>query len=56
MKNTDIEKRRIDRIEWMLARGFHEWFFNEIKEDQVAWPGLALPAPMKVDAKVSLVG
>jgi hypothetical protein len=60
MKNTDIEKRRIfwrgDRIEWMLARGFHGWFFNEIKEDRVAWPGLALPAPMKVDAKVSLVG
>jgi glutathione S-transferase len=60
MKNTDIEKRRIfwrgDRIEWMLARGFHGWFFNEIKEDRVAWPGLALPAPMKVGAKVSLVG
>jgi len=40
----------------MLARGFHAWFFNEINEDRVAWPGPALPAPMKVDAKVSLVG
>jgi len=51
MKDRDIEKRRIfwrgDRIEWILARGFHAWFFNEIKEDRVAWPGPALPAPMK---------
>ena len=44
-----------DRIEWMLARGFHAWFFNEIKEDRVAWPGSALPAPLKVDAKLGLV-
>ena len=55
MKNQEIEKRRIfwrgDRIEWMLARGFHTWFFNEIKEDRVAWPGPGLPAPMKLDAK-----
>jgi len=60
MKDRDIEKRRIfwrgDRIEWMLARGFHGWFFNEIKEDRVAWPGPALPAPMKVDVKINLVG
>lgn len=60
MKDRDIEKRRIfwrgDRIEWLLARGFHAWFFNEIKEDRVAWSGPALPAPMKVDAKVSLIG
>jgi len=51
MKDRDIEKQRIfwrgDRIEWILARGFHAWFFNEIKEDRVAWPGPALPAPMK---------
>ena len=36
MKDRDIEKRRIfwrgDRIEWVLARGFHAWFFNEIKD------------------------
>ena len=55
LKELDIEKRRIfwrgDRIEWMLARGFHAWFFNEIKEERVAWPGPALPAPMKLDAE-----
>lgn len=59
MKDRDIEKQRIfwrgDRIEWMLARGFHAWFFNEIREDRVAWPGPALPTPMKADAKLSLV-
>ena len=60
MKDRDIEKQRIfwrgDRIEWMLARGFHAWFFKEIEENRVAWPGPALPAPMKVDAKLGLVG
>jgi glutathione S-transferase len=29
---------RGDRIEWMLARGFHEWFFEEIRQGRVAWP------------------
>jgi glutathione S-transferase len=29
---------RGDRIEWLLARGFHEWFFEEIRQDRVAWP------------------
>ena len=38
---------RGDRIEWVLARGFHAWFFNEIKENRVAWPGPALPAPIR---------
>ena len=51
MKDRDIEKQAIfwrgDRIEWILARGFHAWFFNEIKADRVAWPGQALPAPTK---------
>jgi hypothetical protein len=55
LKELDIEKRRIfwrgDRIEWMLARGFHAWFFNEIEEERVAWPGPALPAPMKLNAE-----
>jgi glutathione S-transferase len=54
LRERDIERHRIfwrgDRIEWMLARGFHAWFFNEIKERRVAWPGPALPAPMKLDA------
>lgn len=34
---------RGDRIEWMLARGFHEWFMREIREDRVLWPGLGIP-------------
>jgi glutathione S-transferase len=29
---------RGDRIEWLLARGFHEWFFREIRAGRVAWP------------------
>jgi glutathione S-transferase len=34
---------RGDRIEWLLARGFHEWFFREIAEHRVLWPGPTLP-------------
>jgi glutathione S-transferase len=59
MKDRDIEKQRIfwrgDRIEWMLARGFHAWFFKEIGENRVAWPGPALPPPMNVKTKLDLV-
>ncbi len=55
LKDRDIERHRIfwrgDRIEWILARGFHAWFFNEIKEERVTWPGPALPPPMKPDTK-----
>ncbi len=29
---------RGDRIEWLLARGFHAWFFGEIEAGRVAWP------------------
>lgn len=29
---------RGDRIEWLLAHGFHEWFFDEIRRGHVAWP------------------
>ncbi len=29
---------RGERIEWVLARGFDHWFFNEIKEGRVTWP------------------
>ena len=47
-KNTEVEKRRIfwrgDRIEWLLARGYHDWFFNEIRQGRVLWAGPALPA------------
>ena len=55
LKDLDIEKSRIfwrgDRIEWMVARGFHAWFFNEIKEERVAWPGPALPAPNEAECR-----
>jgi glutathione S-transferase len=36
---------RGDRIEWVLARGYHEWFVQEIVEDRVLWPGLGVPGP-----------
>ena len=29
---------RGDRIEWALARGFHDWLFEEIRKGRVAWP------------------
>jgi hypothetical protein len=49
---ADVERQRIfwrgDRIEWLLARGFREWFFNEIRERRVLWPGPALPAALKL--------
>ena len=34
---------RGDRIEWMLSRGFHDWFFKEIAEGRVLWPGPSVP-------------
>jgi hypothetical protein len=34
---------RGDRIEWMLAKGFDAWFFREIEEHRVLWPGPTLP-------------
>jgi glutathione S-transferase len=43
----DIERTKIfwrgDRIEWLLARGFHRWFVREIEEGRVIWPGLGIP-------------
>lgn len=42
------ERRKIfwrgDRLEWILARGFHAWLMKEIEEDRVLWPGLGVPA------------
>jgi glutathione S-transferase len=29
---------RGDRIEWLLARGFSDWFSEEIRAGRVAWP------------------
>jgi glutathione S-transferase len=44
------ERRKIfwrgDRIEWVLARGFHHWFAGEIAADRVLWPGLGIPGAM----------
>ncbi len=43
----DVERHKIfwrgDRIEWMLARGYHRWFVREIEEGRVIWPGLGIP-------------
>lgn len=40
--NTGFERTKIfwrgDRIEWLLARGYHDWFMNEIKSGRVLWP------------------
>jgi glutathione S-transferase len=35
---------RGDRLEWMLARGYHDWFAGEVAADRVLWPGLGIPA------------
>jgi glutathione S-transferase len=36
------ERRRLfwsgERLEWLLARGFHDWFVAEIRADRVAFP------------------
>ena len=44
---SDIEREKIfwrgDRIEWILAKGFHYWFHNEITNKRVLWPGLGIP-------------
>jgi glutathione S-transferase len=43
----DIERKKIfwrgDRIEWILARGYHAWFMREIEAGRVIWPGLGVP-------------
>lgn len=45
----DIERTKIfwrgERIEWLLARGYHRWFVREIEEGRVLWPGLGVPGP-----------
>jgi glutathione S-transferase len=47
VKSAGHERRKIfwrgDRIEWVLARGFHRWFMGEIEADRVLWPGLGIP-------------
>ena len=29
---------RTDRLEWLLAKGYHEWFYEQIKKDKLIWP------------------
>ena len=45
--SMDIEREKIfwrgDRIEWILARGYHDWFLKEIEEGRVLWPDLGIP-------------
>jgi glutathione S-transferase len=40
--NMSFEREKIfwrgDRIEWLLARGYHDWFMGEIKSGRVLWP------------------
>jgi len=46
---NEHERKKIfwrgDRIEWVLAHGFHEWLHREIVEERVLWPGLGVPGP-----------
>ncbi|MBT8468094.1 MAG: glutathione S-transferase family protein [Deltaproteobacteria bacterium] len=43
-----VERNKIfwrgDRIEWILARGYHDWFMKEIQEGRVLWPAIGVPA------------
>ncbi|HEU4727826.1 MAG TPA: glutathione S-transferase family protein [Kofleriaceae bacterium] len=49
MKSDRYERRKIfwrgDRIEWMLARGYHDWLAGEIAAGRVLWPGPGIPSP-----------
>jgi len=39
---SNVERTKIfwrgERIEWVLSKGFEDWFFGEIKADRVLWP------------------
>jgi glutathione S-transferase len=45
----DVERIKIfwrgDRLEWLLAKGHHEWLMREIEAGRVLWPGLGIPGP-----------
>ena len=49
LDGAELETERIfwrgDRIEWLLARGYHHWFVGEIEAGRVIWPGLGIPGP-----------
>lgn len=54
LRSGSHERRKIfwrgDRIEWMLARGYHGWLMGEIEADRVLWPGLGVPGPRRAAA------
>ena len=37
-----LEKNKIawrgDRLEWLMAKGFHQWFYTQIEQEKVIWP------------------
>lgn len=43
LKHLTHERRRLfwsgDRMEWLVARGFHDWLVGEIKADRAIFPG-----------------
>lgn len=43
IERSQYEFRRIawrgDRLEWVMRRGFHAWFAQEIEQGRVMWPG-----------------
>ena len=46
LSSSTHERRRIfwsgDRLEWLFASGFHDWFAKEIAAERVAFPNTAL--------------
>ena len=42
LKQSSHERRRLfwsgDRIEWLLARGFHHWLLGEIEAGRAVFP------------------
>ena len=42
LKTSSVERRKLfwsgERIEWLLARGFHDWFFGEIAAGRAMFP------------------
>jgi len=43
LNHLSHERRRLfwsgDRMEWLISRGFHRWFQNEIESGRAAFPG-----------------
>lgn len=54
----NLERSKIfgrgDRIEWVVARGDHDGFMQEITEGRVLWPGLGVPGRETVPAPFGL--